>query len=220
MRGERLSQLVSFAHLKLAAASLLLSPYIPLLFMGEEYGETAPFPYFISHLDPHLVAAVQRGRREEFADFCWHGAPLDPQAETTFAQARLEHTRRHSEPHRTLYAFYTALLRLRTTLPALAQLSKDHMDVLVDDHAQVFLVRRWCPTQESILLLHFGLTPRRVTLPWQPGAWHKRLDSMDVQWQGEGSRLPERLPSRGEVVLSVSPVACALFIRQEGEGGV
>ena len=215
MRGERLSQLVSFAHLKLAAVALLLSPYIPLLFMGEEYGETAPFPYFISHLDPHLVAAVQRGRGEEFADFRWLGEPLDPQAETTFVQARLDHTLRHVEPHRTLYAFYTELLRLRTTLPALAQLSKDHMDVLVDDHAQVLLVRRWCPTQDSILLLHFGPTPRRVTLPWPPGTWRKRLDSMEVQWQGAGSRLPERLTSGGEVALALSPVAGVLFIRQE-----
>ena len=142
---------------------------------------------------------------------------LDPQAETTFVQARLDHTLRHVEPHRTLYAFYTALLRLRTTLPALAQLSKDHMDVLVDDHAQVLLVRRWCPTQESLLLLHFGPTPRRVTLPWPPGAWRKRLDSMEVQWQGEGS-MAARAPPLAWGGGVVGGPCWALFIRQEEEG--
>ncbi len=67
MLGERLSQLVSLEALKLAASAVLLSPFIPLLFMGEEYGEVAPFQYFISHLDAQLVDAVRRGRREEFA---------------------------------------------------------------------------------------------------------------------------------------------------------
>ena len=64
---DRLSALVSFEGLKLAAAVVLLSPFIPLLFMGEEYGETAPFPYFVSHSDPDLIEAIRRGRREEFA---------------------------------------------------------------------------------------------------------------------------------------------------------
>jgi maltooligosyltrehalose trehalohydrolase len=67
LKGDRLSALVSFEGLKLAAAVVLLSPFIPLLFMGEEYGETAPFPYFVSHSDPDLIEVVRRGRRAEFA---------------------------------------------------------------------------------------------------------------------------------------------------------
>jgi maltooligosyltrehalose trehalohydrolase len=67
--GERLSQLVSLEGLKLAAAMVLLSPCIPFLFMGEEYGETSPFLYFISHSDPGLIDAVRHGRQKEFAAF-------------------------------------------------------------------------------------------------------------------------------------------------------
>ena len=59
--------------LKLAAGAVLLSPFVPLLFMGEEYGETAPFPYFISHSDPNLIEAVRQGRRDEFKAFGWSG---------------------------------------------------------------------------------------------------------------------------------------------------
>jgi maltooligosyltrehalose trehalohydrolase len=72
-RGERLSSLFDWESLKLAAGLVLLSPHIPLLFMGEEYNETAPFLYFVSHGDPALIEAVRRGRREEFARFTWEG---------------------------------------------------------------------------------------------------------------------------------------------------
>jgi len=61
-RGDRLASLVDLDRLRLAAAAVLLAPGIPLLFMGEEYGETAPFPYFVDHQDPELLEAVRRGR--------------------------------------------------------------------------------------------------------------------------------------------------------------
>lgn len=69
LRGERLAALVAFEARKLAAATVLLWPSIPLLFMGEEYGETAPFHYFISHSDPALIQAVRNGRRSGLAAF-------------------------------------------------------------------------------------------------------------------------------------------------------
>ena len=72
-RGERLSTLLSAEALRLAAALVLLSPYVPLLFMGEEHGETNPFLYFVSHGDPALVEAVRKGRQEEFATFSLGG---------------------------------------------------------------------------------------------------------------------------------------------------
>ncbi|HLV10601.1 MAG TPA: malto-oligosyltrehalose trehalohydrolase, partial [Halanaerobiales bacterium] len=87
-RGERLNSLLEFSHLKLAAALLFFSPYIPLLFMGEEYGEENPFLFFTDYGEPRLQRAVTEGRREEFADFTWEDVP-DPQAEKTFYQSRL-----------------------------------------------------------------------------------------------------------------------------------
>ena len=93
--GDRLGALVSLDALKLAAALLLLSPYVPLLFMGEEYNEPAPFQYFVSHSDRDLVAAVRKGRHEEFESFGWAGEVPDPQAESTFERSRI-----HYEPSR------------------------------------------------------------------------------------------------------------------------
>jgi maltooligosyltrehalose trehalohydrolase len=80
MLGERLSALLSFEAKKLAACAVLLSPYVPLFFMGEEYDEPAPFLYFISHEDEALVRAVRDGRKAEFAAFKWQGEPPDPQS--------------------------------------------------------------------------------------------------------------------------------------------
>ena len=84
MLGDSLGRLVGFESLELAAGVLLLSPFVPLIFMGEEYGEAAPFPYFISHTDSNLVEAVRQGRREEFDAFQQEGDPPDPQDEATF----------------------------------------------------------------------------------------------------------------------------------------
>jgi maltooligosyltrehalose trehalohydrolase len=89
MLGERLATLVSFEAYKLAAAAVLLGPNVPLLFMGQEYGEQAPFQYFVSHTDPDLVEAVRRGRREEFRSFDWAGEVPDPQDAGTFLRSKL-----------------------------------------------------------------------------------------------------------------------------------
>ena len=128
MLGERLPDMVDFATQKLCAAMVLFSPFLPLLFMGEEYGERAPFPYFTSHSDPQLVEAVRRGLREEFAAFRWEGTPPDPQAEATFSASKLNRDLLDQEPHRTLSRFYQELIWLRTSLPALRELSKERIE--------------------------------------------------------------------------------------------
>jgi maltooligosyltrehalose trehalohydrolase len=84
MLGDRAGRTQSLEQLKLAAAVVALSPFIPLLFMGEEYGETAPFQYFVSHSDEALVEAVRTGRKEDFSSFGWEGKVPDPQDERTF----------------------------------------------------------------------------------------------------------------------------------------
>jgi maltooligosyltrehalose trehalohydrolase len=90
MLGERLSRLVDFESLKLAAAAMIFSPYIPLLFMGEEYAEDSPFLYFIDHGDQDLIEAVHEGRKNEFRAFHNDQDPPDPADEATFLQSKLK----------------------------------------------------------------------------------------------------------------------------------
>lgn len=211
--GERLSRLVSFEGLKVAAGVVILSPFIPLLFMGEEYGETAPFQYFIDHSDTALIEAVRRGRQKEFTAFKWQGEIPDPQSEETFAQAKLDHNLREAKGHRELAVFYRELFRLRKALPALALLSKDHVEVFGFEGERCLLVRRWTDENEVVIIFHFGDTPSSVTLPVPEGRWQKVLDSAEERWHGSGTALPEQLDSKGEATIALSPRAFVLFMR-------
>jgi maltooligosyltrehalose trehalohydrolase len=177
--GERLSRLVGTDTLRLVAGVLLLAPYVPLLFMGEEYGEVAPFNYFVSHTDPELVDKVRRGRREEFATFGWSGAPPDPQDEATFLGSKLDHRLKKKEQHRSLMELYRELLRLRMTHPALRVLSKDDMEVVADGERSVLTVRRWAGAHHTLAVFNFGAEP--VEVPLEEGEWTVLLDSSDEQ---------------------------------------
>jgi maltooligosyltrehalose trehalohydrolase len=203
--GERLSRLTSFEGLKLAAGVVFLSPYVPLLFMGEEYGEEAPFPYFISHGDPELVEAVRRGRREEFSSFQWAQEPPDPQDEGTFRSARLDRSRRGKDPNRSLYRLYRELLALRKSHPVLSRMNKDRQEFNSLEEEKVLVQRRWEESDEIVAVYHFGETPQRISLPLPQGEWNKLLDSADTKWAGPGTEIPPDLPRGGETPLLLSP---------------
>lgn len=215
MRGDRLSALVDFEALKLIAGVVLLSPFLPLLFMGEEYGETAPFQYFVSHSDPELIAAVRKGRREEFARFRWQGELPDPQDEATFLRSKLRHERRRQEPHQQLENFHRELIRLRRERPALRHLSQQEMEVTADEEKNTLLVRRWHGQDESLALFHFGQQATTLEANVPRGRWHKRLDSAERHWSGPGSSLPTEFDSSGKVSLKLNPHAVALYQRPE-----
>ena len=108
--GERLTALIPAGARKLAAALLLLAPHTPLLFMGQEYDETAPFQFFTSFEDPIIQKAVSEGRPREFAEFGWTNVP-DPQDPATFERSRLQWLQ--GPENLDMLAWYRALLQLR-----------------------------------------------------------------------------------------------------------
>jgi maltooligosyltrehalose trehalohydrolase len=116
-RGDRLGTLLEPSAQRLAASLLLLSPHLPLLFMGEEYGERNRFPFFCSFSDPQLIQNVREGRRREFEAFSWQGEVPDPQAETTFASARLSWAWPEGTFHAGLRHLYIDLLAARRAWP-------------------------------------------------------------------------------------------------------
>ena len=213
MLGERLTALVSFEQLKLAAGVVLLSPYLPLLFMGEEYGEPAPFLFFTSHGDPGLVEAVRRGRKEEFATFRWQGEPPDPQDESTYNRCRLSWDLRREGRHARLLNLYKTLLHHRRTHPALRLLSRDHMQTFVFDRQKILAAHRWTVDRGVFVLFHVGESAVPVSAPVPAGRWEKLLDTAEPEWDGPGSSLPAELESSGEVPLTVSPHSFVLYNR-------
>jgi maltooligosyltrehalose trehalohydrolase len=205
MLGERLSHLVPFEAAKLAAGVVLLSPFLPLLFMGEEYGETAPFEYFVSHSAPQLIEAVRKGRRKEFAGFLSDVDSPDPQDEATFLRCKLNHHLRREGEHRQLFELYRELIRLRKTHPALARLDKEDMDVFGNEKRGLLSVRRWSGESEVLSVFHFGEAQWHFCLPVPAGSWQRLIDSADARWGGAGVSVPETLESDGELALSVRP---------------
>lgn len=111
--GERLTHLCSWSQRRAAAAFLLLAPHTPMLFMGEEYDETAPFLFFTSYCDPKIIEAVRNGRREEFRDFTqFNSAEVpDPQDESTFLRSKLDWE--SATPDSEMLGWYAALIGLR-----------------------------------------------------------------------------------------------------------
>ncbi len=202
--GDRLSSLVSFDQLKLAAGLLCSAPFVPMIFMGEEYGETAPFQYFTSHSDPALVEGVRQGRRREFAAFAWQGEVPDPQAEETFNNSRLNHALKQEGPHKLLWQLYRDLLRLRRELPALADLNLEQQQVIAFPQQQSLLVRRWSGADQVCALFNLGAAETSLQLPLPGGLWRKVLASSDPAYsQGEtAAALPDQLPASGQLSLA------------------
>ena len=191
MLGERLTDMVSADQVRLAAAAIILSPFVPMLFMGEEYGEKAPFQYFTSHGDADLIEAVRKGRREEFDDFSWEGEPPDPHDEETFRRSKLNWALREKDGHASLWRLYQRLLALRRDTPALRRLDLAAVETHADDDKQVLVIRR------GDTLTAFNFSDRAQTVDAPAGSW-KAL--METGAKIEGSRLT--LPPHGFAVWS------------------
>lgn len=177
MRGERLGEHLSTEQLMLAAAAVILSPYMPLLFMGEEYGETAPFPYFVSHSDEHLVEAVRRGRREEFAAFADQGTPPDPQDETTFLSGKLNTELRFQGEHQRIFDFYCRLISLRKEYGEFFRLGREALEVSAIDDERLLTIVRSTDSGRLISFYNFSGQRRTICLPTDEGALRLLLNS-------------------------------------------
>ena len=115
--GDRLSQLVDGDRQRLAAALVLLSPFVPMLFMGEEWGASTPFLFFSDHRDPAVAAATSRGRMNEFRAFGWRPEDVpDPQALSSFERSKLDWSEPRREPHLSLLGWYRTLVERRRRL--------------------------------------------------------------------------------------------------------
>ncbi len=201
MLGERLSNLVDFEALKLTAGAVFLSPYIPMLFMGEEYGEDSPFLYFISHTDADLVEAVRQGRKREFADFHIEGEFIDPFSNDAFEKSKLKWEKRQEGKGKALLELHQHLIHLRRTMPVLKNLDKQNLEAsAVEEDKLIFLRRRDSMGSQIFCIMNFN--QKDVNFKPSPGGiWRKILDSADTKWMGAGAKMPEKLIHEQEVTI-------------------
>jgi maltooligosyltrehalose trehalohydrolase len=181
--GERLSSLLDTARLRLAAALVLLSPSTPLLFMGEEYGETAPFPYFIDHAGDELIEAVRRGRAAE------SGAEdlFDAAAKETFLLAKLDRSAATAPVHYAVRALYQGLISTRREI----DLFTDPSAIWTEVHAEgsVIVLARTGRSGSLLSLFNTGDGTELLQIPGA-GAWHKVVDSGASELGGDGAVFP------------------------------
>ncbi len=215
MLGERLTQLVSFEALKLAAGIMLLSPYVPMLFMGEEYGEEAPFLYFVNHGDPGLVEAVRKGRKEEFQSFRWQGEPPDPQSIETFKGSKLNWEKREEGKGRVLLDLYRELLHLRREIPVLSRLNKNDMQISGDEESKFVLMHRREADSEILAFFNFNQREVKKQQSIPGGRWEKILDSAHKNWNGPGDILPESL--HGKQQLTMPSLSFGLYLKENDQ---
>ncbi|MGH7902617.1 MAG: malto-oligosyltrehalose trehalohydrolase [Candidatus Dormibacteraceae bacterium] len=161
-RGERISALTSPARLRIAAALVLTSPFVPLLFQGEEWGASTPFPYFTDHRDPALASAVRKGRAEQFTRSGWRADEVpDPGSVETFQSSRLAWGEVAGEPHAGLIAWHRDLMRLRRRLPELTDGRLEAVRVAFDEPACWLLMGRGRVT----VAVNLGPAPVRLSCP-------------------------------------------------------
>jgi maltooligosyltrehalose trehalohydrolase len=195
--GDRLSTLVSPEQLRLAAALLLLSPYIPLLFMGEEYGETNPFQYFISHGDAELVEAVRKGRREEFAAFGWGDAVPDPQAESTFERSKLDRAKMEDPRHAGMAALYRDLIALRKRFEVRgSRFEGSGGEYWVACQDDVITLDRQGGDGRRVIVT-FNCSDREQEVPLPHGSWELVLSTDDAKYVGSVAAAASQVGARG-----------------------
>jgi maltooligosyltrehalose trehalohydrolase len=191
-RGDRLSVILPFEALKLAAALMFAAPALPLLFMGEEYGETAPFQFFTSFLDPDLAAAVRRGRTAEFSRFAWQGTVPDPGDPATFVRSRLNHSLAAAPRRRGLREYYRTWLALRRSHAALGAANKQLAQASLAPGNTMLSLTRSAPAGQT---LHLAANLTGEAQPWTPeSSWRLLLDSADQRFGGTAT--PGRPPVR------------------------
>jgi maltooligosyltrehalose trehalohydrolase len=211
MRGERLSQLVSFEALKLAAGIVLLSPFVPLLFMGEEYADETPFNFFVSYSDPRLIEGVRDGRKEEFNAFAWVGEPVDPQSAETFHASKIRWDQRGEGKHGVLLRYYRKVIGLRKTLPPFQVMSWGACDVHLVEGNEILVMRRTADTREAVVVFNLNHEGVAWIVPSWSGVWTVELDSASSDWSGPGTSLP--LPIKAGDHLNLRSHSITVFLR-------
>ncbi|MFH1778157.1 MAG: malto-oligosyltrehalose trehalohydrolase [Candidatus Omnitrophota bacterium] len=206
--GERISSLVCLEAEKLLAGIVMLSPYIPLIFMGEEYGEDAPFLYFTSHTDKNLIEAVRVGRKNEFSAFDWAGDIPDPQSEDTFNKSKLCWEKLKDEKNKIIFKFYQELIMLRKSTPALSNLTKDNLQICKQGD-DFLILQRGFKNSRVLCFMNFNEGKKTLSTELPAGEWLKILDSSEEKWRGPGSLLPETIEKN--TTINTAPLSVAVY---------
>lgn len=204
MLGERLSTLVNFQTLKLITGAMFMSPFTPLLFMGEEYGETNPFLYFTSHNDESLINLIREGRKNEFSQFIKDDNYTDPQLEESFNKSKLK-WEDHNKNQQQLLSFYKELIRLKKTHPVLKNTNRERIKAYSNRNKNVIFISRQYLDNIIISVMNFEEDDLTVELPSFNTSLYKLLDSSEERWNNTQKKIwPGQINIIGKSILVFS----------------
>ncbi len=190
LMGDRLISLTGFETAKVIAGAMFAAPNIPMLFMGEEYGERNPFYYFVSHLDPNLNRLVREGRKNEFRDFYSDTSQTkDPDSPEAFEDSKLSWNIETDKEKKGMLDFYRELIRLRKDHPVLKFPNKNNLRI--SEKGKLFCLERWQREHRLLVVMNFEDEEKTIALPSVAAITMKKiLDSTDVRWNGHGETSP------------------------------
>jgi maltooligosyltrehalose trehalohydrolase len=218
-RGQRISRLVSLPEQKLAAVLTLCSSFLPLLFMGEEYGETAPFLFFTSFEDVGLAKAVTEGRKREMGGQSWASAFADPQDPATFERSKLDWSRPAISPHAEILRLHRDLISLRKQHPCLGNCRKDLTEIQFDECAEFFVMNRSDSSGgAALLVLNFSAHAQPIAVPSAPQGWQLALWTGDTAYGGgPGQRPAKALAAGKDLRVALAGFEAAIFLSPPGQ---
>jgi maltooligosyltrehalose trehalohydrolase len=199
LHGDRLISVAGFEMAKVVAATMFLTPNVPMLFMGEEYGERNPFYYFVSHLDFELNRLVREGRKREFSDF-YDEEARDPDDAETFEASKLSWNIDNDNEKKGMFGFYRELIRLRKSHQVLRLTDKDSLEIT--NSGKVFHLERWHKIHRIVAFFNYGDEAMEyIYTPGHNSEMIKILDSGELQWSGSGNTYPESLHLQQTVLI-------------------
>ena len=211
--GERLITISGLEAAKLAAGLTLLSPFTPLIFMGEEYGETSPFIFFTDYSGESLREKVRVGRRNELRQNGWKNKPLDPQETSTFLKSKIQWNKRSEEKASKVLAYYQKLISLRHSY------CKGNFDkplstkFFLSRSKSLLIIQKRFFNVFVVTVANFSKIDQNYSFPCAGGTYVKILDSADTNWSGPGSALPGKT-KLGDTH-AICPSSMAVYIKSE-----
>ena len=183
-RGERLQHLVGLDAAKVSVGLVLTAPYVPMLFMGEEWAASSPFLYFADHEDEQMRRSVAEGRRREFAAFGFEGDVPNPEDAKTFKDSALRWDEQHEGDHADMLAWVKALIKLRRNNVAFNDGDTNTLEIKSDDAARTLTMER----DEARIVLNLGEQPHSFDL--LEGEQLKLVSRAGVEVRNDSIELP------------------------------
>lgn len=214
IKGERLSVLVNFEQQKLAAAVMLLSPYVPMFFMGEEYGEDAPFHFFVSHHEQQNIDSVRTGRRKEFEKFgLKEGENFpDPGDINVFNRCKLQWHKRTEGKYKIMLEWNKTLLQMRRENMLLQSFDKSLVKAYPLQEDGIIVTRQSSDGRNLFIsCINFSDKEIAYTLPYSSGGWNKLIDSKEQQWMFDAEAQPQDTKAASEQPLQLQPYSVVVY---------